>query len=93
MSLLITGVAKGHISQVQAGFNDSQLGNDVASLYKYADGTPILRYFSSERMADANGVYHWYDAGNVAPWNSMPTTPANSAQHRRPQHHSTAEEP
>lgn len=82
VSLLITGVAKGHISQVQAGFNDSQLGNDVASLYKYADGTPILRYFSSERMADANGVYHWFDAGNVAPLelNAYDTSKLSAAQ-------------
>ncbi|WP_398330976.1 hypothetical protein, partial [Vulcanococcus sp.] len=67
VALLVTGTAKGLSNQLQSSFSPNELGGALASSYSYADGTQVLRYFSSERIADANGVYHWFDAGNVAP--------------------------
>ncbi|MEB3276443.1 MAG: Calx-beta domain-containing protein, partial [Cyanobacteriota bacterium] len=67
VALLVTGTAHGLAGVVQTGASSADVGGALAGLYSYADGTPILRYFSSERFADANGVYHWFDAGNLAP--------------------------
>jgi hypothetical protein len=67
VSIVLTGAAKGLANELQPSFAATELGPDLESIYRYADGTPVLRYFSSERTTDKNGVYYWYDAGNVAP--------------------------
>ena len=67
VSLLVTGTAKGLASAIQADASTAQVGGSFSSKYAYSDGTDVLRYISPERFADANGVYHWYDASNMAP--------------------------
>lgn len=67
VALLVTGTAQGLNQQIQRTYENSDLGVDDGGAYDYEDGTQILRYFSTERVADDNGVYYWFDANNVAP--------------------------
>jgi len=83
VAVLLTGRSKGLNQALQRGFSAADLGGNAADNYQYSDGTELLRYFSSERTTDSLGVYHWYDASNVAPLQLRGYTPAgllNSAQ-------------